>query len=121
MRRCTPIALSAFLLSACATGYGPPQPQLQLQLQPYPTAQPAPSSLGPVMTYVCDDLTTVTLQSGSEIAVAMLNSGLELRLPLQRSGVGFWFGTPDFNFRGRGDEATWTSRERAPVACRRRS
>ena len=118
MRRCTIIALSAFLLSACAGGYGPPQGQLP----PYSPQQPAPSSLGPVMTYLCDDLTNVTLQSGSDIALVMLNSGLEIRLPVQRSAaLGFWFGTPDYSFRGRGDEATWTNRGRAPVACRRRS
>lgn len=123
MRPCTAIALSCcLLLSGCAGGYAPSQPQPYGPVQqPYPPSQPAPSSLGPVMTYACDDLTTVTLQSGSDTAVVMLNSGLELRLPLQRSGAGFWFATPDYSFRGRGDEATWTNRERAPVACRRRS
>lgn len=73
------------------------------------------------MTYVCDDLTTVVVQSGTDHALARLNSGWEIQLPLQRVGAGFLFATPEFSFRGRGDHAVWTVPQRSPVACRRRS
>ncbi|HSV35267.1 MAG TPA: MliC family protein [Ramlibacter sp.] len=110
MRRLTASFLCTLFLGACVTPSGPPTS----------TTRPV-SSLGPVMTYACDDLTTVAIQSGSDVAVATLNSGLVLNLPLQRAGTGFWFATPEFSFRGRGDEAVWTVPQRAPVACRRRT
>lgn len=113
MSRLAAIFCASALLAACA-GSGP------YYGAPYPGA-PVPAARsgapGPEVTYQCDDLTSVTVQYGLNQAVATLNSGLELTLPLQRIGSGF-FATATHSFQVRSGDGLWAAAPRPPVLCR---
>ena len=111
MRRLIAIALSVTLLAACGT----PAPGPFLG-----GAGPWVGRPGPEVVYICDDLTTVTVQPWTDSAVATLNSGLELRLPQLPSMTGYRFGSTAYEFRSWGNGAVWTVPQRAPVPCRDR-
>ena len=100
-------SLSLLLLCACAGGPGyAPAGSTNYPVRPNPGSA-TPDPLARSATYVCEDLTTVVLQEGSAIARATLNSGLELGLARQPDALGFTYGDPSHQFRGRGGSATW--------------
>ncbi len=98
MRRLAAISVSLGLLAACATA-------------------PAPSRdtpAAPELNYLCDDFTTIAMHPGVD-AIAVLRSGLELRLP-QYPGARYTNGAHEF--RGHGATGIWTAPPRPPVVCR---
>jgi len=113
MSRLAVIFCASALLAACA-GPGPYSGALYPGA-PVPAARPG--APGPEVTYQCDDLTAVTVQYGLNQAVATLNSGFELTLPLQRIGSGF-FATPTHSFQVRSGDGLWAVAPRPPVLCR---
>lgn len=114
MNRLAAILPAAVLLAACAApgpyggGAYPAHPYSGTPVRPYQA---------PEVTYLCDDLTVVVVQYGLGTAIAKLNSGYELKLPLQRTGSGF-FATPTHGFQVRTGDALWWVTPRPPVACR---
>lgn len=68
------------------------------------------------MTYLCDDLTTVIMQPSAE-ALAVLNSGQELRLRQYPSTFDFRYSNGAHEFRGGGRTGIWVVPQRAPVVC----
>lgn len=115
MNRLAAILPATALLAACAaTGpYGgggayPADPYYGTPARPYHS---------PEVTYACEDLTVVVVQYGLGNAIAKLNSGYDLRLPLQRVGSGF-FATPTHSFQVRTGDGLWTAAPRPPVLCR---
>ena len=100
MRRLVAIAMPLALLAACVAR--PPGPY--------------PGRPGPELTYLCDDRTTVSMHPGSD-AIAVLNSGLELRLPQYPSVPGFRYSNGAHEFRGGGTTGIWVVPQRAPVVC----
>lgn len=106
------LAATALLAACAATGpYGGVYPP-----DPY-SGTPARPLHAPEVTYLCDDLTVVVVQYGLGTAIAKLNSGYELRLPLQRTGAGF-YATPTHGFQVRTGDALWWVTPRPPVLCR---
>lgn len=108
MRALLPISLSTLLLCACASGpgYGPGPGGASSRPIPV-TPNPAPAPADPLarqMSYVCEDLSSVTLQQGTGSARVMTNSGLELGLARQRDGS---YGGGTHEFRPQGAQATW--------------
>lgn len=99
MRRLAAITLSLGLLASCGTSPGR-----------------YPGRPGPEMTYLCDDLTTVIMQPSAD-ALAVLNSGLELRLRQYPSMSDFRYSNGAHEFRGGGRTGIWVVPQRAPVVC----
>ena len=91
------MGVSLGLLAACATA-------------------PAPSrdTPAPELNYLCDDFTTIAMHPGVD-AIAVMSSGLELRLP-QYPGLRYTNGAHEF--RGHGLTGIWTAPPRPPVVCR---
>ena len=87
--------LIPLLLSACAV----PQP-------------------GNSVTYSCEGDLTLRVQFTRDAARVTLPGGEELLLPQQPAASGISYGTPQHQLRGKGDEATWTTGRRTPMACR---
>lgn len=102
------------LLASCA-GPGPFTGAAH-PADPY-SGTPARPYQGPEVTYVCEDLTVVVVQYGLRTAIARLNSGYELRLPLQPAGSGF-YAIPTHSFQVRTGDGLWTVAPRPPVLCR---
>jgi membrane-bound inhibitor of C-type lysozyme len=100
MRRLVAIAMPLTLLAACVA----------------PPPGPYPGKPGRELTYLCDDRTTVTMHPGSD-AIAVLNSGLELRLPQYPSVSGSRYSNGAHEFRGGGITGVWVVPQRAPVVC----
>lgn len=73
----------------------------------------------PQTDYRCDDGTefTVIFDQQEDAALVMIN-GDTLRLESQRPASGMWYATPTHEFRGKGDEATWTVGRRVPSECK---
>ena len=109
--------LLASTLGCSALAAGPMQ-----QVQHYPwfgdrdrpgsiQVNPGPQTTDPLArtgTYVCEDLSTVTLTEGSPNAVVMTNSGLELGLARERGGGRtIRFGGSTHEFVVRGEDAMW--------------
>lgn len=90
--------LPAFLLAACAT----------------------PSGLPATASYACDDGTTLNVRYVQDAAYVTPGDGAELMLPQERAASGVWYRTPQHEWRGKGEEMTWTVGRRVPVACRLR-
>lgn len=112
MSRVAAIFCASILLAACA-GSGP------YGGAPYPGGPvpvPRAGTPGPEVAYLCEDLTTVTVQYGMNQALVTLNSGMELTLPLQRLGSGF-FATPTHSFQVRSGDGLWAAAPRPPVLC----
>ena len=97
MRRLAAISVSLGLLAACGTATPPS------------SRPPAPE-----LNYLCDDYTAIAVHPGVD-AIAVLNSGLELRLP-QYPGLRYTNGAQEF--RSHGLTGTWTAPPRPPVVCR---
>lgn len=112
MRRLAAILPAAALLASCA-GTGPTG--TAYPADPYYPAPARPG--GPEVTYLCDDLTVVVVQYGLRTAIAKLNSGYDLKLPLQATGSGF-YATPTHSFQVRTGDGLWSVAPRPPVACR---
>lgn len=112
MSRLPAIFMSTALLTACAApgGFYGPEPR---PTGPYYGA-PGGTPVGPEATYQCDDLTTVLVQPGIGVAMATLNSGMQLRLPQHAPGL---FGVEAYRFQVRGPDALWSVPERAAVLC----
>ena len=113
MNRLAAILPVTALLAACAatgpyTGVYPGGPYYGTPAQPY---------AGPEVTYLCDDLTVVVVQYGLRTAIAKLNSGYELKLPLQLVGSGF-YATPTHSFQVRTGDGLFAVAPRPPVLCR---
>ncbi|MCX5494963.1 META domain-containing protein [Kaistia dalseonensis] len=70
--------------------------------------------------YVCQDGTVFTIifkgMDGSGDAVVKIN-GDTIPLANQRPASGMWYASPRHEFRGKGDDATWTIGRRAPTDC----
>lgn len=96
MRRLAVINASFGLLAACGTATAP-------------SSGPA----APELNYLCDDFTAVAVHPGVD-AVAVLNSGLELRLPQY---PGFRYTNGAHEFRSHGRTGTWVVPQRSPVVC----
>ncbi|NKE67333.1 hypothetical protein RAMLITH_16025 [Ramlibacter sp. RBP-2] len=114
MIRLAAILPAAVLLASCAatgpfTGTASPA-------DPY-AGTPARLNQGPEVTYLCEDLTVVVVQYGQRTAIAKLNSGLDLKLPLQAVGSGF-YATTTHSFQVRTGDGLWSVAPRPPVACR---
>lgn len=104
MRSATSLILATAMLASCAY---PPR-----------STHEAPSVHGPVV-YSCDEgRMTLVVRFAREMAYVTLPSGEELALPQQPAASGIAYGTPQNELRGKGDEATWTTGRRAPIACR---
>ena len=73
----------------------------------------------PQADYRCDDGTefTVIFDQQEDAALVMINSDT-LRLESQRPASGMWYASPTHEFRGKGDEATWTVGRRVPSDCK---
>lgn len=114
MSRLAAILPAAALLASCA-GTGP------FPGAPYPAGPsygtPSRPHRGPEVTYLCDDLTVVVVQYGLRTVIAKLNSGYELKLPLQAVGSGF-YATPTHSFQVRTGDGLWSVAPRPPVPCR---
>ncbi|WP_249976994.1 MliC family protein [Vreelandella olivaria] len=96
--------LTSLLLAGCTTASTPSHdPQ-----DNYPQAD-----------YRCDDGTelTVIFDQQEDTALVMVG-GDTLRLESQRPASGMWYASPRHEFRGKGDEATWTVGRRVPTECR---
>ena len=96
--------LVSFLLAGCTTASTPSNGAQEN----YPQAD-----------YRCDDGTefTVIFDQQEDAALVMINSDT-LRLESQRPASGMWYASPTHEFRGKGDEATWTVGRRVPSDCR---
>jgi hypothetical protein len=113
MSRLAAILPAAALLASCAaTG---PYTGTAYPADPYYGTPGRPP--GPEVTYLCDDLTVVVVQYGLRTAIAKLNSGYDLKLPLQAIGSGF-YATPTHSFQVRTGDGLWSVAPRPPVACR---
>lgn len=99
MRRLAAICVSIGLLAACATAPAPSRDR------PAPAAE---------LNYLCDDFTAIAMHPGVD-ALAVLSSGLELRLP-QYPGARYTNGVHEF--RSHGLTGIWTAPPRPPVVCR---
>ncbi|MES2785782.1 MAG: hypothetical protein V4684_09985 [Pseudomonadota bacterium] len=102
MKRVLAIALLPLLLGACASDFGYDyqdgrgRPGAVMPNPPPTQASPLARSA----TYVCDDLSTVTLTEGTDQARVMTNSGLELALARRPVAGGFRFGDRTYEFIG---------------------
>lgn len=72
----------------------------------------------PTVTYVCEDRTELAVQFNPDMARVTLPGGGKVSLPQQIAGSGIWYSTPQYELRGKGDDATWTVGRRAPVNCK---
>jgi hypothetical protein len=97
MRRIVAISLCLGVLAACARVAGPSRDT--------PAAE---------LNYLCDDFTAIAMHPGVD-AIAVLSSGLELRLP-QYPGPRYTNGAHEF--RAHGTTGTWTAPPLPPVVCR---
>jgi len=97
MRQLAAISVALGLLAACGT-----------------TTAPSSGKPAPELNYLCDDLTAVAMHPGVD-AVAVLNSGLELRLP-QYPGARYTNGAHEF--RSHGATGIWVVPQRPPVVCK---
>lgn len=97
--RTAPLLLAA-MLAACAT--------------------PSPSGLPASAVFVCEDGTTLNVRFVPDAAYVTPSGGTELMLPQERAASGIWYRTAQHEFRGKGDEMTWTVGRMAPIACRLR-
>ncbi len=114
MSRLAAILTAAALLASCAaTG---PYTGTAYPADPS-SGTPAGPYTGPEVTYLCDDLTVVVVQYGLRTAIARLNSGFELKLPLQLVGSGF-YATTTHSFQVRAGDGLWTVAPRPPLLCR---
>jgi membrane-bound inhibitor of C-type lysozyme len=67
--------------------------------------------------YRCEDGTRLGIWFEPDTAIITENGGETLILPQKLAGSGIWYGTDQFDFRGKGDQATWTSGSRPPTEC----
>ena len=68
--------------------------------------------------YTCENGTKLGLWFEPDTAIVTESGrGETLILPQKRSGSGIWYGNDQFDFRGKGDEATWTSGSQPPTTC----
>ncbi|MBF8223140.1 MliC family protein [Halomonas sp. 328] len=71
----------------------------------------------PSADYRCDDGSEFHIVFDDEVA-RLTQGGETYVLPTQRPASGMWYATPTHEFRGKGEEATWTVGRRAPSQCR---
>lgn len=90
-------------------------PPVTIGPAPGPPADPLARSA----TYACEDLTTVVLTEGHPMAQVTFNSGLVVNLARQPDVGGFRYGGPQYEFRGRGGDATLFANNRV-WRCRAR-
>lgn len=116
MKRFAAIALLPLVLAACASsdfGYdyqnGRGRPGAVMPNPPPSQASP----LARTATYMCEDLSTVTLTEGTDEARVRTNSGLELALARRPLTGGFRFGDRTYEFTGGGDMAVLTGNGRS--------
>ena len=95
--RITTLLLPALLLAGCETTLPPGEAKV---------------------VYGCDDGLVLRVHFTERTAKVTLPSKQELVLPLQPTGSGIAYGTPQYLLRGKGDEATWTAGSAAPLKCR---
>ena len=88
------------VLSACAS---------KVDLQNLPSA-----------SYSCDDGTYLWVVFEPAAARVTLPNKQVAMLAQQRAASGMWYQSSEYELRGKGDDATWTARGRAPLACRAR-
>jgi membrane-bound inhibitor of C-type lysozyme len=93
------ILVPPLLLAACASSH----PMLPV---------PAP------VIYACADGVHLRVRFTGDAAHVTLASGEELVLPPLPVGSGMRYGTVDIEFRGKGDDATLTLKDRKIVGCR---
>jgi len=104
------IAIATTVLAGCAT-----YPAPGTSAPPVATGGFVGAPGGPEATYVCEDLTNITVRPWEHAAVATLNSGLQLRLAQQPGGR---FGDRNYDFRVQGNAGVWVVPQRSPVPCR---
>jgi len=68
--------------------------------------------------YACEDGSVLTVRFVPDAAYVTAVGGQELYLPQFPAASGIWYGSPHYELRGKGDEATWTVARRVPTACR---
>ena len=95
--RFIPLLLSLLLLAACESGPKPGEAKV---------------------VYGCDGGLVLRVHFTEHVAKVTLPTKEELALPLQPTGSGIAYGTPQHLLRGKGDEATWTVGRAAPVNCK---
>ena len=93
--RLAPVIATVSLLVACTTSPPP--------IAPY--------------VYACEDGSVLTVRFVPDAAYVTAVGGQELYLPQFASGSGFWYGTAQYELRGKGDEVTWTVARRVPTSC----
>lgn len=77
------------------------------------------ASIHEPVVYSCDEgRMTLRVRFTHDAAYVTLPSGEEVVLPQQPAASGMAYGTPQNELRGKGDEATWTTGRRVPIACR---
>jgi membrane-bound inhibitor of C-type lysozyme len=67
--------------------------------------------------YLCKDGTRLGVWFEPESAIITENDGETMILPQKRAGSGIWYGIDELDFRGKGEDATWTSGKRPPTQC----
>jgi hypothetical protein len=97
MRRLAAISVALALLAGCGTA-----------------AAPSRGASAPELNYLCDDFTAIAMHPGVD-AIAVLRSGLELRLP-QYPGARYTNGAQEF--RSHGLSGIWVGPQGTPVVCR---
>jgi membrane-bound inhibitor of C-type lysozyme len=68
--------------------------------------------------FACDDGTTLGVWFEPDSAIITETGGETLILPQQRAGSGIWYADQQAEFRGKGNDATWTRDGRAATQCR---
>lgn len=73
----------------------------------------------PHADYRCDDGTTfsVAFDQRQDLALVTLDGNV-IGLESQRPASGMWYASTDYEFRGKGNEATWTAGSAEPIQCR---
>jgi hypothetical protein len=119
MRTTALIAPAVLMLALAGCGTGGPYraPGPVSPVTPGYGGEPPASPLARSVSYVCEDLTRVTLTEGQRMARATLNSGLDLSLAPMGGLVGSRYGAPPYEFRALGSEGQWINQGRV-FRCR---
>jgi membrane-bound inhibitor of C-type lysozyme len=67
--------------------------------------------------YLCEDGTRLGIWFEPETAIVSENDGETMILPQKRAGSGIWYGTDKIDFRGKGQDATWSNGVQSPTEC----
>jgi membrane-bound inhibitor of C-type lysozyme len=92
-------------------------PLLLLLLAGCASSRPVPPEPRPIV-YSCAGGLTFNVRFTRDAAHVTLPSGQEMTLPQQPVGSGMRYGTGDTEFRGKGEDASLTIKERRIVGCR---